>query len=258
MSEKGTALITGASEGIGYELTKLFAKDGYDLVLLARNEKKLNEIAEDMSNVHRVGVKVIPKDLARPDAPDEIYSALSREGIEITVLVNNAGYLVYGPFAEHDLSEELDMLQVLVTAPTKLTGLFVQDMLRRNDGKVLNVGSIGSFAPGPLTAVYCASKAYILSFSLALANELRGSNVTVTTVCPGATRTQFASRGKAEKVLGNRIVTMSAEKVAGIAYKALMNKKGHAVTGIHNKAITASGRMVPLSFQAMVSKFFMS
>lgn len=258
MSEKGTALVTGASEGIGYELVRLFAEDGYDLVLVARNEKKLIEIAEDLSQTYGINARVIPKDLAKPEAPDEIYSELDRDGVAITVLVNNAGYLVYGPFAERDVSEELDMLQVLVMAPTKLTGLFVKDMLRNNNGRILNVGSIGSFAPGPLTAVYCAAKSYVLSFSLALASELRGSNVSVTTVCPGATRTRFASRGKVENVLGNKFATMSARKVAGIAYKALMNKKKHVVTGVHNKAITASGRLVPVSFQAMVSKFFMS
>lgn len=258
MSEKGTALITGASEGIGYELTRLFAEDGYDLVLVARNEKKLDEIADDLSRTYGIDARVISKDLARPDAPDEIYSELSRDGVAITALVNNAGYLVYGPFAEHDISEELDMLQVLVMAPTKLTGLFVKDMLRDGKGRILNVGSVGSFAPGPLTTVYCAAKSYILSFSLALAEELRGSNVTVTTVCPGSTRTQFASRGKVENVLGNSFATMSAQKVADIAYKALMNSKGHVVTGVHNKMIIASGRLVPMSFQSRVSKFFMS
>jgi short-subunit dehydrogenase len=258
MSEKGTALITGASEGIGYELTKLFAQDGYDLVLVARNEKKLNEIADDMSRTYGIDARVISKDLAKPDAPEEIYSELSRDGVAITALVNNAGYLVYGPFAEHDISEELDMLQVLVTAPTKLTGLFVKDMLRADNGRILNVGSVGSFVPGPFTAVYSAAKSYILFFSHALAEELRGSNVTVTTVCPGSTRTQFASRGKVENVLGNSFATMSAQKVAAIAYKALMKNKRHVVTGMHNKIIITSGRMVPISFQTKVSKLFMS
>ena len=258
MSEKGTALITGASEGIGYELTKLFAKDGYDLVLVARNEAKLNEIADELSLAYGISARVIAKDLSKPDAPDEIYSELSRDGVAITALVNNAGYVVYGPFAERDVSEELDMLQVLVCAPTKLTGLFLKDMLRGKGGKILNVGSIGSFSPGPLTAVYCAAKSYILAFSHGIAEELKGSNVTVTTVCPGATRTQFASRGNVENVLGARHGMMSAQKVAEIAYKALMNNKRHVVTGVHNKVLISSGRLMPLAVQAKVARVFMS
>ncbi len=258
MSVKGTALITGASEGIGYELTRLFARDGYDLVLVARNEAKLNEIADDLSRAHGIDARVIAKDLSKPEAPEEIYSALSGDGVGITALVNNAGYVVYGPFAENDVSDELDMLQVLVTAPTHLTGLFLDDMLKGRGGKILNMGSIGSFAPGPLTAAYCAAKAYVLSFSHALAEELRGSNVSVTAVCPGATRTQFASRGKVEGVLGNQFGTMSARKVAEIAYKALMKNKRHVVPGAHNKALITSGRLLPIAFQARVSRIFMS
>jgi len=258
MSEKGTALITGASEGIGYELTKLFAQDSYNLALVARNGAKLNEIADHLSRANGISVKVIAKDLSKPEAPDEIYDELKRDGIAVTALVNNAGYLVFGPFAETDLSAQLDMLQVLVWAPTKLTGLFVKDMLKGKDGKILNVGSVGSFTPGPLDAVYCAAKSYILSFSHAIAEELKGSNVTVTAVCPGSTRTQFASRGNVENVFGNMYFTMSAQKVAKIAYRALMSNKRHVVTGIHNKAVIFSSRLAPLTIQAKVAKIVMS
>jgi uncharacterized protein len=257
MSEEGTALITGASEGIGYELTKLFAKDGYDLVLVARNEAKLKQISEDLARTHDIRARVIVKDLSKPEAPDEIYSELSRDGVAITALVNNAGYVVYGPFAENDLLDELDMLQVLVWAPTKLTGLFLKDMLQGRGGKILNLGSIGSFTPGPLIAVYNASKAYILSFSEALAEELRGTNVSITAICPGATRTQFGPRGNVENVRGARYM-MSAEKVAEIAYKALINKKRHVVAGVPNKVMISSTRLVPMALQAKVTKIFMS
>ena len=258
MSEKGTALITGASEGIGYELTRLFAQDGYDLALVARNEAKLNAIADDLSRANGITAKVIAKDLSKPEAPDEIYEELKRDGITVTVLVNNAGYLVFGPFAETDLSAQLDMLQVLVWAPTKLTGLFVKDMLKGSGGKILNMGSVGSFTPGPSCAVYAAAKSHILSFSHAIAEELKGSNVTVTTVCPGGTRTQFASRGNVEEAFGNTYFTMSAKKVAKIAYRALMNNRRHVVTGVHNKAVVLSCRLAPLTLQAKVAKIVMS
>jgi len=258
MSEKGAALITGASEGIGYELTKLFAQDGYDLVLVARNEAKLNEIADDQSRANGITVKVIARDLSKPEAPDEIYDELKRDGITVTALVNNAGYLVYGPFAETDLSAQLDMLQVLIWAPTKLTGLFVRDMLKGKGGKILNLGSVGSFTPGPSTAGYAAAKSYILSFSHAIAEELKGTNVTVTTVCPGSTRTQFASRGNVDNVFGNMYFTMSAQKVAKIAYRAFLNNRRHVVTGIHNKAVVFSTRFAPLALQAKIAKIVMS
>jgi short-subunit dehydrogenase len=256
--QRETALITGASEGIGYELVKLFAQNGYNLVLVARNESKLNQISEDMRQLNNISTKVIPKDLSKDTAPYEIYDELKKDGIKVDFLINNAGYIVYGLFAETELSQELDMLQVLVGTPIVLTKLFLQDMLRGNGGKILNIGSIGSFNPGPLSAVYFAAKAFILSFSHAIAEELAGSNVTVTALCPGGTRTQFHRRGNIENLFASKYGLMSAEKVAEAGYKALMNNKRHVVPGVANKMVVFSGRFAPWPLRAKVAKAFMS
>ena len=253
-----TALITGASEGIGYELTKLFACNGYNLVLVARNEAKLNQIREDLSRAQGISVKVIVKDLSKSNAPYEIYDELKKDGIRVNILVNNAGYMVYGLFTETELSQELDMLQVLVWSPLVLTKLFLKDISREGGGKILNIGSIGSFNPGPLSAVYFAAKAFILSFSHAIAEELAVKNITVTALCPGGTRTQFHHRGKIENLFASKYGLMSAEKVAETGYKALMSNKRHVVPGIANKVIVFTGRLAPWTFRAKVAKAFMS
>jgi short-subunit dehydrogenase len=253
-----TALITGASEGIGFELTKLFACNGYNLVLVARNEAKLNQISEDLSRDYGISAKVVPRDLSKSAAPYEIYDELKRDGVRVSILVNNAGYIVHGPFAETELCDELDMLQVLVGTPIVLTRLFLQDMLQGNGGKILNVGSVCSFHPGPFSAAYYASKAFILSFSHAIAEELADKNITVTVLCPGVTRTQFYRRGNMENLFVAKYGVMSAEKVAEIGYKALMSHKRHVVPGIANKFFVFIGRICSWSFRAKVVKAFMS
>lgn len=256
--EKETALITGASEGIGLELSKLFAREGYDLVLVARNEEKLNQISGDLSSKYGVSVKVIAKDLSNSTAPGEIYDELKSGAIEVSVLVNNAGYTLYGPFAETDISEESKMLQVLLWAPTQLTKLFLRDMLKANRGKILNLGSTGSFAPCPFESLYAAAKAYILFFSEAIAEELAGSKVTVTVLCPGATRTQFARRSKTENTWLFRLGTMGADRVAEIGYRALMENRRYVVAGIHNKLTVFAMRFMPRSLVTKVVKYLVT
>jgi hypothetical protein len=253
-----TALVTGASEGIGYELSKLFARDGYDLVLVARNEKKLNQISDDFSSTYGVSAKVIVKDLSKSTAPDELYDELKRDGVEVDVLVNNAGYTIYGPFAETDISKELEMLQVLLLTPTRLTKLFLKDMLKKDRGKIMNLGSVASFMTFPLSSVYSAAKAYILFFSQAVAEEVAGSNVTVTTLCPGSTRTQFFSRANIDDTrLGRyKFINMSAVKVAEIGYRALMKNKRFVVPGVFNKVTVFMTRLTPRAVQAKIAKFF--
>jgi len=257
MSETGTALITGASEGIGYELSKLFARDGYNLVLVARNEAKLEKIGEELSRSNGISAMVLPKDLSNKNAPYEIYAALSNGGIKVDVLVNNAGYGVVGPFCETDISQECDMLQVLVWAPTVLTKLFLKDMLENNGGRILNVASHGAFAPIPMSSVYGSAKSYILNFTQAIAEELTGSSMTVTVLCPGATRTQFAKRAGAENMVGLRYATMSAEKVAEIGYQAVMDGKRCVVAGVNNKIIVFSRRLLPPTIGIKIVKLFM-
>jgi short-subunit dehydrogenase len=252
-----TALITGASEGIGRELCKLFARDAYDLVVVARNEKKLKELTEELENKHGIKVRVVPKDLSSPSAPDEIFEGLKAAEVLVDVLVNNAGYAVYGAFAESELPAQVDMLQVLVVAPTKLTGLFLPGMVERGRGKILNLGSIGSFMACPCEAVYAASKAYVLSFSDALAEELTGTGVSVTTLCPGATETQFATRSKTENALVWKVGLMSAEEVAKIGYDTLMSNKRSVVAGLTNKGMIFSTRMVPRVLVTKITKRFL-
>ncbi|HLM57292.1 MAG TPA: SDR family NAD(P)-dependent oxidoreductase, partial [Pyrinomonadaceae bacterium] len=176
-AEKLTALVTGASGGIGEELARLFAADGHDLVLVARSEDKLNALAKELSAKHGVETLVLASDLARPEAPREIFEQLGREGVVVDALVNNAGFGSYGLFAETELEKELELLQVNVVALTHLTKLFLPIMITLKQGYVMNVASTAAFQPGPLMAVYYASKAYVLSLSEALANECEGTGV---------------------------------------------------------------------------------
>ncbi len=239
-----TALITGASGGIGYELARLFARDRYDLVLVARSKEKLERLGDELGKKFGVSVKVIVKDLASPSAPEELLAEVRQASINVDVLVNNAGYATYGPFAKNDLRNELDMMQVNMVALTHLTKLFLPGMLERHDGKILNVASTASFQPGPLMAVYYATKAYVLSFSEALAEELQGTGVTVTALCPGPTRTGFQSRANLE---GARLLRgiMDVRPVAIAGYRALMRGQRVVIPGRVNWLFAESVRFGP-------------
>jgi short-subunit dehydrogenase len=250
-----TALITGASSGIGYELSKLFAAraDGTHLVLVARNEQRLNEIASDLTQTYGVRVTVLAKDLSDPAAPGEIFAALQARSIDVDILVNNAGFGTYGPFAEIDLAEELRMLQVNVVSLTHLTKLFLPGMIERRSGYILNVGSTGSFAPGPLMAAYCATKAYVLSLSEAISEEVRGTGVRVTALCPGVTRTGFQARAHVEHTQLVHSSMMSARDVAEIGYKALLRGQAIVVPGFLNRLQTFAIRLAPRSLTRRIS-----
>lgn len=241
-----TALITGASGGIGYELAKLFARDRYNLVLVARSEKKLHEIAQYFASQFGISVTVLVKDLAISTAPNEIFTELQQKSITVDVLVNNAGFAAYGLFAETDLNAELQMMQVNMVALTHLTKLFVKAMVKQGEGRILNIASTAAFQPGPLMAVYYASKAYVLSFSEALANELQGTGVTVTALCPGPTESGFQKRADMEKsklVSGQQI--MDAETVAEIGYRGLMDNQTVVIPGLKNQLMAQSVRFTP-------------
>jgi short-subunit dehydrogenase len=244
MKEK-TVLITGASSGIGYELSKLFAADGANLILVARSEQRLNEIASDLAQTYGVRVTVLAKDLSDPASPGEIFAALQAQSIGVDVLVNNAGFGTYGPFAEIDWPEELRMLQVNVVSLTHLTKLFLPGMIERRSGRILNVGSTGSFAPGPLMAAYCATKAYVLSLSEAISEEVRGTGVSVTALCPGVTHTGFQARAKVENTQLVHGSAMSAREVAEIGYKALLRGQAVAVPGFSNQLLAFAVRLTP-------------
>ncbi|MCZ7383482.1 MAG: SDR family oxidoreductase [Candidatus Methanoperedens sp.] len=254
LNEKKTVLITGASSGIGYEFSKLFAKDGYNLVIVARNEEKLKQLENELEGNFGISVFSIPKDLSVAATPQEIFYELQQESIEIDILVNNAGFNVYGAFSETNIIEELQMVQVNLMSLTHLTKLFLPGMLRNGYGKIMNIGSTGSFGPGPLNAVYCATKSFVLSFSEAIAEELQGTGITVTALCPGATKTEFFKRANMEDIKLLERGVMDAKTVAEIGYKAMMKGERLVIAGIENKLMIFLIRFMPRKMMAKMAK----
>lgn len=240
-----TVLITGASSGIGLEFATLFAKDGFHLVLNARNESRLQEIANELTTKYGVKITVAAKDLSIPESADELTSELASAGIEVDVLINNAGFAAYGSFNETSWKEEKDMIQVNITTLTALTKQLLPGMIKRNSGKILNVASTAAFQPGPLMAVYYATKAYVLSFSEAVNYELRNTGVSVTALCPGATATNFEKRANLESSRLFQSGAMDARDVALEGYKALNEKKSLEIPGFKNKALANLVRFLP-------------
>jgi len=244
-----TALITGASTGIGYELCKLFAADGYNLVIVSRNGNSLKNVATDLERDYQISAYSIAKDLSVPEAAQEIYDEIQSKKILINALVNNAGFGTFGLFAKTELSPTLEMIEVNVTSLTRLTKLFLDDMIATGTGKILNIASTAAFQPGPLMAVYYASKAYVLSFSDALAYEIRGTGVTVTALCPGPTKTEFKNRAH----MGNSGLftspnIMDAKRVAEIGYAAMIKGKRVVIAGFTNKLFAFTTRFSPRWF----------
>lgn len=257
-SKEGYALVTGASSGIGYELAKLFAKDGKNIVVVARSQDKLEGLKKEIESEYGTSVRVLPKDLSDPKAPQEIFSELEKEHIEVDVLINNASFGVYGMFSDNDLQQELDMIQVNITSLTHLTKLFLRKMLENKSGHILNVGSIGSFVPVPFEAVYGASKSFVLTLSEALANELRGTGVSVTCLCPGVTDTGFYERAVGKEPNQNkRRRMMNAATIAKAGYKALAQGKASTVPGLFYKLITIGNRVFPRSWIVRMSRWIM-
>lgn len=250
-----TALITGAASGIGYQLAYIFARNNYNLVLVDKQEQKLTEIAENFTQQFSIFVKTFAKDLSVPTSPEEIFTELQQASIKVDVLVNNAGFGTYGVFAETDLDTELKMLQVNIVSLTYLTKLFLKDMVEQGYGKILNVASAAAFQPGPLMAVYFATKAYVLSFSEAIASELEGTGITVTALCPGPTASEFqqtAAMSDSKIASVNRM--MDTETVAKIGYRSLMANKTVVVPGVRNKILTESVRFTPRNLVTKVVK----
>jgi short-subunit dehydrogenase len=245
------ALITGASQGIGYEFTRLFAKDGYNLVLVARDRTRLDEVASESRADSGAIVKVLVKDLAVPGAAREIFDELDVERIPVSILVNNAGFGFQGRFAEHEVQRDRDLIQVNITALVELTRLFLPQMLARHEGRILNVASTAAFQPGPFLAMYYASKAFVYSFSCALSQELAGTGVTVTTFCPGLTKSQFHARAGLKRRGG--ILMMDADRVARIGYKALMRGKPMVIAGWLNNMMCTYSKASPTWLTARVA-----
>ncbi|WP_017652939.1 SDR family NAD(P)-dependent oxidoreductase [Fortiea contorta] len=250
-----TALITGAASGIGYQLARIFALNNYNLVLVDRMGQKLLEIADKFHEEFHVFVKTIVKDLSLATSPEEIFTELQQAAINVDVLVNNAGFGIHGLFHETNLTTELEMLQVNVVCLTHLTKLFLKHMVKQGNGKVLNVSSAAAFQPGPLMAVYFATKAYILSFSQALASELEGTGVTVTALCPGPTESAFHERTGAagtKQVKENKM--MGAAHVAQIGYQALMEGKTVVIPGFKNRILAEIVRFAPRNLVTKIVK----
>jgi uncharacterized protein len=246
---KQTALITGASGGIGLELAREFAKDGYNLVLVARSKDKLVSIAADFAKQYTISATVIAKDLSKASAADELYNELETQGIQIDALVNNAGFATYGKFVEIPLEKELQEMQLNMVTLTHLSKLFGKDMVARKNGKILNVASTAAFQPGPLMAVYYATKAYVLSFSEALANELEGTGVTATVLCPGPTESGFQERAAMQdsKLVqkGGMMRMMTSEEVAAQGYAATKRGQVVVIPGFTNQMGTLLPRLLP-------------
>lgn len=246
MSSLKYALITGATSGIGYELAKLFAKDQFNLIIVARNQDDLNKTAEDLAEKYKVTVLPIAKDLFNPGSTLEIYNEVKSRGITVNVLVNDAGQGEYGEFVNNDLERELAIIQLNINAYVSLTKYFLQDMVNRNEGKILNVGSVAGEMPGPLQAVYHGTKAFVNSWSAAIREELKNTNVSVTVLLPGATDTDFFNKADmTESKIVQENQLGDAATVAKDGYNALLSGDGKIVSGLKNKAQVAMSNLMP-------------
>lgn len=251
------ALVTGASGGIGLELARLCAKGGHDVVLVARNREKLEEAAKYLAGMYGVRAETVVADLKDPEAPQAIVEAVEGFGLGVDVLINNAGFGDWGLFGRAELQRQLDMLQVNVVALTALTRLVLPRMVSQRKGRILNVASTAAFAPGPLMAVYYASKAYVLSFSEALSNEFKGTGISVTALCPGPTRTAFAQvAGMTGSNLFAGPNVMDAAPVALAGYEAMMLGRTVVVPGIGNKLLIQGIRISPRFVVRMITRWF--
>jgi short-subunit dehydrogenase len=245
VENKKWVLITGASSGIGKALALEFASRGYNLFLTARHEESLWQVAADCGRKFKIETEIYLADLSRLEAVDDLVRVLSASGKEFEILVNNAGFGVQGEFQQTDIDQELKMLNVQLAAMLKLTKALLPNMIARKSGRILNVASVYSFAPVPFQAVYSACKAFILSFSAALREELKGTAVTVTVLCPGTTRTEFRARaGISEK---NKSAGVSAETVAQIAARQTLRGKHLVVPGFSNRLFVFFARRLPFA-----------
>lgn len=243
----GTAVVTGASAGIGRELARALAAEGHDLVLVARSRERLEALAEELVEAHGVSARALPADLAEEGAPAAVARRVeAEEGRPVDTLVNNAGLGTYGPFADTPLEETLTVVRVNVTALTGLTRLFLPGLIERGRGRILNVASTAAFQPGPGMAVYYATKAYVLHFSEALATELRNTGVTVTCLCPGPTKTEFQARAEMEASgIARDAWLMDAADVARAGIRGMLRGKRLVLPGLVNKLGAFATRLAP-------------
>jgi len=247
---KGTALITGASSGIGAELAKLCAADGYNVILVARQQAALEELASTLSETHRIAARVLIADLAEPGAAQTVFENAGA----IDILINNAGFGLRGAYAESDWQRDAQMIQVNMTSLAHLSRLFLPGMIARRSGRILNVASTAAFIPGPFMAMYYASKAFVFSFSLAIANELEGTGVTLTALCPGPTRTNFFKTAGSANTNLLKGASMDAAEVAREGYEAMMAGKPEIIAGSRNRWMILSTRLAPRKMLAGIGR----
>jgi short-subunit dehydrogenase len=251
------ALITGVTSGIGLELARLLAADGYELVLVSRDEQRLRKVAAELSAKHRHPAKVLARDLSSAGSAEEVYRWLREQGITVEILINNAGFGLAGAFLETDLQQEIAMIQLNVVSLMVLTKLLAREMSDRKRGKILNVASTAAFQPGPFMAVYYATKGFVLSFSEALAEELKDTGVTVTALCPGPTATEFSKRADASEsklFSSGMIPLMNAAVVAQIGYQGLMRGQRVVIPGLINRIGVQLARLSPRRLVTLITR----
>jgi short-subunit dehydrogenase len=253
-----TVLVTGASSGIGLELARVFAANGCNLVVTARSEERLEQLAQELRSDYGAEVLVLVADLTDPNSPATIFDAVRDRGVTVDIVVNNAGFGTIGTFHEVPLRRHLDIVQVNLVALTHLTRLFLPTMVKRGQGGVLNVASTAAFQPGPGMAVYFATKAYVLSLTEALAEELAGTGVTSTCLAPGPTATDFESNAEMEGVLLFRLGTMTARNVARAGYRGFRRGKVLVVPRITNRLAAFGVRLAPRSLVRKITKWLLS
>jgi short-subunit dehydrogenase len=252
-----TALVTGASSGIGESLAKLLAADGYDLVVVARRRARLEALAQALTSQFNINVEVVVADLADPGAPELVFKQLQTQQRTIDVLINNAGLGGQVRFAESSYQSQVDMIQVNCVALVKLTHLFLPGMISRGSGKILNIGSYSGFFSGPTLALYFATKALVIHFSEAIAYEIQGTGVTVTVSCPGATRTDFAKEAGADKALAFNLIVADVDRVAKQCYRAMNRGKKVVVNGFSNWLTVQTLPLLPRWLQIAIIKFLL-
>jgi short-subunit dehydrogenase len=246
-----TALITGASSGIGYELAMVHASKKGDLVLVARREDKLLEMKHLLEKKYAIAVEVIALDLIKEGSIAELYNRIVEKNICIDYLINNAGFGEFGFFHENDWEKEAAMIDLNIKALTHLTKIFIKEMVKRGNGKILNVASTAAFQPGPLMAVYYATKHYVLAFTEAVANELKGTNVTLTALCPGPTQSGFLDAANLkDSKLFKRLKPANSREVAVFGYKKMLAGNTLAIHGWLNRIMAFSTRFLPRKFVA--------
>ncbi|MFT4302985.1 MAG: SDR family NAD(P)-dependent oxidoreductase [Candidatus Woesearchaeota archaeon] len=250
-----TALITGASYGIGLELARVHAENKNNLVLVARSKDKLETLKKELEKKHNIKIHIIQKDLSLPNSAKDIYQYTKKNKITIDYLINNAGFGGFGEFKDTDIDNETNMINLNITSLVQLTKYYLQDMIKQKQGKIMNVASIAGFIPGPLMSVYFATKSFVVSFSQAINYEVKGTGVTVTTLCPGPTKSNFFINAnvKDNKMFSNKSIPTSRE-VAEYGYKSMMKGKSIAIHGIKNRILVSLTKFIPVKYILYMTK----